>query len=187
MNGPTALRTRTPIEVMLREVDAVTHDARALASGVGPSELARRPSVRGWSAGECLVHLSLTMEAFLPRIDEGLRRASRAPAGYRPTMDLRGRLLAWMLEPPVRFRLSTTAPFVPGTRGDADTLQNFERLQEEFSVRLRRSSGIDLNGILIASPFTRRMSYNLFSCYRILLAHERRHLWQARRALQGVL
>jgi hypothetical protein len=33
------------------------------------------------------------------------------------------------------------------------------------------------------SPFDSRVRYNLFSAFRIIAAHQRRHLWQAEQAI----
>src|SRR2546426_348488 len=58
-------------------------------------------------------------------------------------------------------------------------MADFARLQGELAQRLERSSGHDLNRARVVSPFNARLSYNLYSCFRVLLAHERRHLRQA--------
>ena len=42
--------------------------------------------------------------------------------------------------------------------------------------------GRDLNRLKIVSPFGARLSYNVYSAFRVLAAHERRHVWQAERA-----
>ena len=38
----------------------------------------------------------------------------------------------------------------------------------------------------ITSPFSKRMRYNAYSCFQVLAARERRHLWQAEQALAGL-
>ena len=35
----------------------------------------------------------------------------------------------------------------------------------------------------VISPFDKRVKYNMYSAFRILIAHERRHLWQAEQAV----
>ena len=44
---------------------------------------------------------------------------------------------------------------------------------------LRRADGLDLARVKVVSPFVRTMKLGLGPCFQFLLAHERRHLWQA--------
>jgi hypothetical protein len=98
-------------------------------------------------------------------------------------MDLLGRILRWFLEPPIRQRVKTTAPFVPkAVRTKADAFSEFAGLQEKLVELLRDARDTDL-GQKIVSPFDKRVRYNLYSAFRIMAAHERRHLWQAEQAV----
>lgn len=98
-------------------------------------------------------------------------------------MDLIGRVLAWFLEPPIRKKVKTAAPFVPrSTRAKAEAFGEFASLQEKLLDLLREAREADLR-TKIVSPFDRRVRYNLYSAFRIVAAHERRHLWQAEQAV----
>jgi len=46
-----------------------------------------------------------------------------------------------------------------------------------------RSGAIDLEKIKIRSPFAEKLKYSVYSAFRVLPVHQRRHLWQAERAL----
>jgi hypothetical protein len=87
-----------------------------------------------------------------------------------------------MFEPPVRVRMKTPAPFVP-PRVDPipDVLERFDYLQGELLQRLDRGNGLALDRQKVTSPFNVRVKYNLYSTFRIITAHQRRHLWQAER------
>ena len=87
-----------------------------------------------------------------------------------------------MFEPPVRVRVKTPAPFAP-PRVDPmpDVLERFDYLQGELLQRLDRGNGLALDRQKVTSPFNARVKYNLFSTFRIITAHQRRHLWQAER------
>ena len=39
--------------------------------------------------------------------------------------------------------------------------------------------------VKLVSPFNARLKYNALAAFRILAAHQRRHLWQAERALES--
>ena len=83
-------------------------------------------------------------------------------------------------EPPYRIKMKTSAPFVPErVEPMADVLERFDYLQGELLVRLDRASGLALDKLRVVSPFNARVKYNLYSAFRLLPVHQRRHLWQA--------
>lgn len=172
-----------------QELAAVTTRAARLVDRVDESGFHRRPGADRWSIAECLTHLTLTTRAYLPLIDDALQigRLLPVPRPRRFRRDLIGWLLCRMAEPPYRFRATTTAPFVPGRAGTrADVLAQFVRLQQELTTRVYHAEGLDLTSLVIVSPFDGQLSYHLYSCFRVLPTHQRRHLWQAEQVLEQV-
>lgn len=179
MTAGTSLHPQ--VQQIERELAAATTRAALLVDRTPEPDFSRAPSEGHWSIAECLEHLNLTTRAYLPLIDEALQVgrlfATGSPRRYR--RDLTGWLLCRMSEPPYRLRTTTRARFVPslpGTRGEV--LSEFVRLQQELTIRLYRTPGLNLSRIRIVSPFDGRLEYSLYSCFRILPAHQRRHLWQ---------
>ena len=85
----------------------------------------------------------------------------------------------------VRAKLKTTAPFVPrGVRAKAESIAEFAMLQGRIAELIHEAAEFDLRRIKIVSPFDKRVKYNVFSAFRILIAHQRRHLWQAEQAVE---
>jgi hypothetical protein len=167
-----------PLDEVEKELNEATRRAWTLV------QFTVRPSPLRWSAAECLAHLSISSEMFLPVLRDALAKA-RASSRKRGKvkMDLLGRVLAWFLEPPIRTKVKTTAPFVPkSTRAKADAFGEFATLQEKLIDLLRDARDADLR-MKIVSPFDKRVRYNLLSAFRIVAAHERRHLWQAEQAV----
>ena len=158
--------------------------ARKVAEGLKPDHWGMRPPAGGWSVAECLMHLNTTSERYIPIIDEATR-ALRS-RGLNPSGALRRDLVGWLLctmvEPPVRVRVKTPAAFVP-PRVDPmpEVLERFDYLQGELLQRLDRGNGLALDRQKVTSPFNARVRYNLYSNFRIITAHQRRHLWQAER------
>jgi len=166
------------------------HDRlRQLARSVPEASWRPRADPARWSVGECVSHLNLTSAAFVPVLRNGLARA-RQLGGPPPRRYRRGPI-GWLLwrgaGPPVRVRVKTTAPFVP--RGDASAeslVDEFARLQAEQIACARDADGLPLGRVRIASPFDRRVKYNLFACLTILPRHQHRHLWQAERVWEAL-
>ncbi|HEX7150834.1 MAG TPA: DinB family protein [Thermoanaerobaculia bacterium] len=171
------------------EINDATARARHLVDSIDGRVFTVRPNPNSWSAAECLAHLTLTTESFIPilktAIDDGRKR--NVTAKKPPTMDLIGRLMRWFLEPPMRSRVKTSAPFVPrSTRAKSEAFSEFAALQQKLLETVREADGLDLAKLKIVSPFDKRVKYNLYSAVRILTAHERRHIWQAEQAIAEI-
>ena len=129
-------------------------------------------------------------EAFVPIIRDA---CNDTPATASSTtsllkMDLMGRLIRFSLEPPSKLRSVTAQRFKPlVTEPLEEILPNFLALQDQLLTTIEDSSGLDLNAIKITSPVSNRIRYNLFSCFEIIAAHQRRHLWQAERVREQLL
>jgi hypothetical protein len=165
--------------------------ARRLSEGLSDTLWGTAPAPGKWSIAECVTHLNITSERYVPIIDDAIRegREIGAKAARPPRRDFMGWLLARMLEPPYRMRMKTTAPFVPARiEPMTDVLERFDYLQGELLVRIDRAQGLPLERLHVVSPFNARVKYNLYSALKLIPVHQRRHLWQAeqvRAALQN--
>ena len=177
------------LEEVEAEIDEATKRAWALIKSTDPRLFTVRPHPSSWSAAECLSHLSISTELFLPviasSIEEG--RKKNLVARKKPSMDMLGRILRWFLEPPIRKRVTTSAPFVPkSVRAKAEAFGEFSSLQSKLIDLLHQASTLDLSKLKIVSPFDKRVRYNLYSAFLIIVAHQRRHLWQAEQAVAAL-
>ena len=148
-----------------------------------------RPAPERWSVAECLIHLNATSTAFLSRIREALSVAHRdGLRGREPyRRDFWGWALCRMLEPPARMKMKTPRSFQPsGTQPPDKVLADFDRLQDLILQCVQGSEGLPLGRLKIPSPFAKGLKYSLYSAYRVVPAHQRRHLWQAEQALAAI-
>ena len=172
-----------PLDDVEKELNEATRRAWTLVQSTDGRLFTVRPTPLRWSAAECLAHLSISSELFLPVLRDALVKARQSKKRGPAKKDLLGRILAWFLEPPIRTKVKTSAPFVPkSTRAKADAFGEFASLQEKLIDLLRDAREVDLR-MKIVSPFDKRVRYNLVSAFHILAAHERRHLWQAEQAV----
>lgn len=171
------------------ELEAAGERLAALAGTVPDAAWTRRPGPERWSAAECVAHLNLTSIAYLPLLRDALARARAvsAPPAKRYRRDLFGWLLWRGMGPPVRFRMHTTAPFVPtGQAPKAELVAEFGRLQRELQACVWGGEGLPLTRVKVISPFDARLGYNLYACLTIIPRHQHRHLWQAERAWEAI-
>jgi DinB superfamily len=163
--------------------------ARRLSEGLSETLWSAAPGPGRWSIAECVIHLNITSERFIPIIDDAIRegREMGVRSTTPPRRDLLGWLLAKWLEPPYRLGSKTTAPFVPARiEPMADVLERFDYLQGELLVRIDRAQGLPLERLRVVSPFNGKVKYNLYSAFRLMPVHQRRHLWQAEQVRASV-
>jgi hypothetical protein len=175
------------LEGFRTEFDAILEDANRLFAAVSDEQFYWSPSPSTWSMAQCIEHLNVTARTYLPCLDSSI--ASAKKWGVYGTGPFRsgwlGPWFARLLEPPVRRRFKAPPVFQPTPqsapqRKRADIEAAFRGYQVQFVDRLRQAQGVDLGKARVQSPVSKWIRFPLGSGFAIMLAHERRHLWQAR-------
>ena len=167
------------------EVDAVSKQARDLTTGLDFKALTKRPVGGGWSVAENLQHLILTSSAMLPLAENAIAELERGQkkALGPASLGFIGWLLVKSLEPPSRMKTRTAKPFEPAVIPDPSTLlAQFQEANTKLGDLIARASGLETTRVKVASPFNASVKYNLYAALRIIVVHERRHLFQAAQA-----
>ncbi|UCC25685.1 MAG: DinB family protein [Gemmatimonadales bacterium] len=183
------------------QLQAVRQDLRAasqrldrLLKGLSDEGWRRRPQTGSWSAAECVAHLNITHEAYLPRLRTGLEAVPTS--GERGSGRLRKGPLGWMFGRMVgplprvagrrRGRVKAPAAFVPGGElPRSEVVERFRTLQSELMEFVEACEGRPIDGVRIQSPFVESVSFNLFATLVIIARHQHRHLQQAEEAAGG--
>jgi hypothetical protein len=185
---PSPVPLSPQLEQIRREVEESSEHARRLVTGLSDERFLRRPSPGRWSVAECIAHLTMSAANNLPRLDAALAdlRQRNLLSDGPFQLDFVGGLLKWSLEPPYRMKVKTTAPFEPQSLEPvAEVLPGFLASQAEILARVDRARGLALDQVKITSAFNSKVRYNAFACFHIMLAHVRRHLWQAEQVRAG--
>lgn len=172
------------------QLDEVSDLAQRLVDGLTPDQMRLRPDLDRWSVAECLVHLNLCSKAFLGLIAGACEDAREKQIFGADVfkLDKMGRLLKWTLQPPARLKVRTTEKFEPAMIGlPEEILPRFLILQDQLKESAAKADGLDLNSVIVISPFSKRVKYNLFSCFVLLVTHQLRHLWQAEKVKRAIL
>jgi len=85
-------------------------------------------------------------------------------------------------ETPVRCA-EKIAPSPTGTK--EDICRRFSETQAFVRAKLLEWADLDLNGIRFANPLAPIFRYQLGPAFLLMAAHNRRHVWQARRVLEA--
>ena len=174
------------LEAIVEEFNSAQQRLHTLVAKTSEQSWTRRPDPARWSAAECVAHLNLTSNAYISILKEAIARGhqSSEPAPKRYRHDLIGWFLFKTMGPPVRFRIKTTAPFVPKSGGmRSELVAEFDRLQAEQIECVKECEGLPMHLIRVTSPFEARLKYNFYSSLAMLPRHEHRHLWQAEQTL----
>ena len=172
------------LEDFRRLLSAVTEDARELTGGLTDTQFNWRPALDQWSIAECLDHLTQTGRISVRHVRETLADArrrglySRGPFRY----GLLGQMIVRSMGPRPRMKFKAPAAFrPPPARPRLEVERDFFALQDELLGCIRESNGLNLRRAKVTSPVTRLLRLSLGQEFALLIAHEQRHLWQARR------
>ncbi len=172
------------LEDFQHQFGRIKQDAEQLIAGLNPYGFNWHPSPGSWSIAECLDHLIVVANLLLPRIDEAIRNAKEKNLrGAGPFhFGLRGTLFVRAQEPPARWKVRTSPQYLPSTaRATEDVQREFMELQDRFIERVASADGLDLARMMIRSPAYAWLQLNTAVWFASTAAHDRRHLWQARR------
>lgn len=186
MSGSSHLALALEVDDYRQQFERLAAEADALVAPLTEDQFNWTPAPGAWSVAECIDHLNVTARLYLPRLDEAIaaaiRRGLYAEGPF--THDLIGRLFLLSMEPPAKLRVKAPQSFRPGARrARSEIMAAFRAYQVQFVDRLRQANGLDLRRAKVLSPGSTWIRMSLNSGFALMAAHERRHLWQARRVI----
>jgi hypothetical protein len=164
------------------EIEKARRRAEELVRGLTPEQLIKRPQPGKWSIAECLVHLNATGGVMQSFMEEAIARGKRDNVLGTGPFDIgfKGRMFVWLAEPPPRIRIPAPRRVRPPARIDdpLKLLPDFLKVQDGWERLIRESAGLHLSKLKIAPRFS-AFRARLSAAMPWMLAHQRRHLWQA--------
>jgi hypothetical protein len=171
------------IEGYLEQIRYIRQDVGALVANLTDAQFNWRPVADRWSIAECFDHLNLTARAMMPAIEAATADArtrgltSNGPFVY-PLVE---RLFIASNEPPPRRRFRAFRAYRPGARKPvSEVMDEFLGWQDRLAERVQQADGIDLRRARRRSPILPIVTWSLGTMFALTLAHERRHIYQAR-------
>jgi hypothetical protein len=176
------------LEKFREQVRSIQQQAADLTQGLTEPQFNWRPAPDRWSIEECLAHLTIVgqweVRAIEKAIDDGRARGltGSGPFRYGPI----DRFIVDASGPGSdgKPRLSVPAPrrFVP-PHGQPLTavVPTFQHLQRQLGIQLDRAEGLDLARVKVDTPISRFLKLSLGMMFAQIVAHEQRHMEQARR------
>ena len=172
-----------PLDEYRKQLRALQDDARELVSPLDPEQLNWAPAPGKWSVAECLDHLDATARSYIAAIDPAIEEGHAAgKLGGGAKYGFFERWFIRSLEPPPKRGFKAPGKVVPraSTYEKEEILERFVEGHEQLVGQLARADGLDLGKVKIKSPLASFLRFRLGAAFAILIAHGRRHLWQAR-------
>lgn len=165
---------------LIAELEDSDRRAEHVARGLNNVQLNWQPRQGAWSVGQCLEHLRIANEVYLPAISAALE--DNQP---RTVDDLTlGTFTRWFIRTyiapnPVGTRARAPKKIQPSQQVDSFVLEAFLRSNEAARELVRRASEYDVNRIRFKNPFVPLLRFTVGAGLEITSKHESRHLLQA--------
>jgi len=172
-------------QVMIADqIRQMSRDAEALVIGRHKLDLVTRLKPGSWCVTECLDHLTQTTRAFLPAISDAIAKAPKLTRNRRLRTGILPSVFIRNLNPPYRIRFKVLPQLTPKSLDSETAWTSFVESQSQLLKTLLSTAGLATDKVRIKSPVYARISYNIHGAFRMLAAHQRRHIWQIEQILK---
>lgn len=168
------------------QIRQVTQDAEALVLKRNKEDLVTRLEPGAWSVAECLDHLTQTTRAFLPAISAAIAEAPKLTRNRRLRTGILPSVFIRNLNPPYRIRFKVLPQLTPQNVDSETAWAGFAESQSQLLQALLSTGGLAIDKVRIKSPVYARIRYNIYGAFRMLAAHQSRHIWQIEQILKGL-
>lgn len=162
--------------------------ATTLTEGLEEDALSAQPDPETWSVTQVFDHLNTAGWLLLRPLEDAIQSGQdNGPYGSPPFRY--GFISRWFIrsmQPSSGWTFpapSVFEPDAPEALHPQETIDEFCALQEHFADCVTAAKGLDLRRIRVASPALPLLRISLGAWFESTLAHEERHLEQARRIL----
>ncbi len=168
------------------QIQQITRDAEFQIRNRDKADLCARLEHGSWCVAECLDHLTQTTRSFLPAISDAIAEAPKLVANRRLRTGILPSLFIRNLNPPYRLRFKVLPQLTP-RNVDAETAwADFVESQSQLLETVLSAAGLAIDRVTIQSPVYARISYNIYGAFRMLAAHQSRHIWQIAQILKAL-
>jgi uncharacterized damage-inducible protein DinB len=171
---------------LIDEAHAISAEAQTVFGHLSQEQLNWKPAPEEWSVAQCFDHLIVTNSGYFPLVKK------IADGQYEPSFRERlpllprafGSIVLNAVQPEAQRKFKAVPKFQPSSSAiQGDILARFTTHQEDLVKHMRMTEELDLRKIIITSPVMSLMTYSLWDAYKIMVAHERRHMAQAKRVM----
>lgn len=169
---------------------SLKEEATALATRVDEDVLRRPPDSDAWSVAQIFDHMNTAGWLLLNSLEQAIQDA-REDGPYGDPPFRYGFISRWFvrsMEPSSGWTFTAPSVFEPeraGTLYPGETMEEFRALQDQFAACVVDADGLDLRRLRVSSPAVPLLRISVGAWFEATVAHERRHLKQARDVLRA--
>jgi len=165
-------------------LDDLARETEASFGGLSERELNWRPTATQWSVAQCFDHLLTANLLMFHAAEEAL--TDTRPRTFWQRLPVLPGVLGRMLirsQAPDNARKYTASPKAQPAASDipADVIPRFVEQHREAVAWARTLDERDAARAIMTSPFIKVITYSVLDGWRLVAAHDRRHVEQARR------
>ena len=179
--------TTLPLAQVHAGLEAVAGNVQSAFGALDARQLNWRPDATRWSVAQCFEHLHAANRLMVDAAQAALGGKPRTVWQRLPVLPgVFGRMLI-RSQAPQATRKFTASPLATPASSDiaSDILQRFVAQDRELVRWLRGLDESRAAGVVMTSPFVSFIVYSVLDGARLLLAHDHRHIEQARRVTQA--
>ena len=171
---------------VIDELNAADRRAIDVARPLSPEQLNWKPAADSWSVGQCLDHLLVANDVYLPPIAEALENRRPAPVdAITPGWFGRWFIRSYIEPSPQTSKGRAPRKIAPASQVDPSVLERFLQSNDVARDLVRRAGAYDVNRIRFRNPFVPVLRFTVGTGLEIVWRHQRRHLLQAERVKQS--
>jgi DinB superfamily len=171
---------------LIAELEAADGRARSVAHGLSPEQLNWQPRHGAWSIGQCVDHLRIANQVYLPAISNALDGRQRDTVQeLRLAWPSRWFIRNYIAPNPQGSRARAPRKIEPAKQVESSIVEVFLRSNEAARALVRRASEYDVNRIRFRNPFVPMLRFTAGTGLEIIAKHQSRHLLQAERVRQS--
>lgn len=144
-------------------------------------DLNKRANEEAWSALECIAHLNIYGDFYIPEIRKNIEKTSYKSPAKLVKGGVLGNYFVKMVGPLENSKkmktLAATNPI--GSKLDFSTLVKFKAQQEELIELLELAAKVDLNKTKTSISIAKWIKIRLGDAFRVVIYHNQRHMTQA--------
>ena len=181
------LQSSALIDDLCRRTEEVIRSVKELAT-LDPALLKRKPDSKSWSVLECLEHLNLYGDFYLPEIEQRILKApvSDSPGTFRS--GILGNYFALSMLPSKDGSVLKMKTFKDKNPLYAEleitTIDRFFKQQEKVLDLLYHARRVDLVRVKTAISISSLFKLRLGDTFRVIVYHNQRHILQAQKVLK---
>ena len=156
--------------------------AKRLLTGLTNEQLNWQPAPGSWSVGQCLEHLCIMNEVYLPPISTVLKEKPDSPVEKITPGWFGGWFIRNFAEPTSGSRrVRAPAKIRPASQVEVSVLDRFLSGNQSCRDLIVRAGSKNVDRIRFWNPFIPGLRFSVGTGLQIIVSHERRHLLQAER------